>query len=511
MKIAPRQPVTPRDILARWLAAAAARMRRQWWLHDIAWAVAGLLVLAVGYATIARLVQPAVVVAALAPLFVLAGIAIPVAVLARRWRRLDLAAAAAAADARAGLRDGLLSAHCFSDEAEGDAFRDLHLQRAAAITRALDLRRLFPLRVPAQAAGTALVALLIAGLISSLPRAAAPTPEPLAVAHLASRASPDNAGSSSMASEPSAREEGKHRSQASLWKQMEALVGELSGSTAGQSLAQAIAARDSRAAAQALQAARQDASKQPTAVRRREAPNEQMTDVLARGILDRLADLLKAEDAVSGTRGPERSDTDRPTASLDRELRAEQEDAQHAAPRQQSEGEDALNTSLRALSRSSTGGRDAVHGEADSAQGAGRASVGGGAMGRRVGVSSAGAGEGDQPGANITPLLDGDPIFGRKTERLAVQLRTVQMAEGDPDDREGREDQRGTEEASYAATRAQAARTGQQAVAAAAQPGTEGVLDIPGSPLEFREAVKRYTLTRHRREREAGHAAGDTQ
>jgi hypothetical protein len=313
-----------------------------------------------------------------------------------------------------------------------------------------------------------------------------------------------------MAAEDFAAEEGGRRA-ASLWKQMEALVGELSGSTAGQSLAQAIAARDSRAAAQALDALQRDALQRAGDVRAPEAPDDQMSDALAKGILDRLADLLQAESAAGVAQPAAPADADRPTARLNSELRAEQEDAQRAAPRQQSAGEDAVNTLLRALSRSSTGGRDAVRGEAENAEGAGRASVGGGAMGRRVGVSSAGAGEGDQPAENVTPLPDGDAIFGQKTERLAVQLRTVKMKEGELDERDGSEDPRGTEEATYAATRAQAARTAAQAVGAASPSDAEGALEAQAAPLEFREAVKRYTLTRHRREPAAVQAAGDAQ
>ena len=141
--------------------------------------------------------------------------------------------------------------------------------------------------------------------------------------------------------------------------------------------------------------------------------------------------------------------------------------------------------------------------------GAGRASVSGGAMGRRVGVSSAGAGEGDQPGANVTPQADGDSIFGKKTERLEVQLRNVKVPEATLDATE-EEDRGGTEEASYAATRAQAAHTSAQSVISGSSSSAESVLNGQQSPLEYREAVKRYTLTRHRREAEQRAAAGST-
>ena len=233
-----------------------------------------------------------------------------------------------------------------------------------------------------------------------------------------------------------------------------------------------------------------------------------MNDVLAQGLVERLSELLKAEDSAAAQAPATASE--RPTARLDNELRAEQEDMQRAAPRQQSEGEDAVNTLLRALSRSSVRGQDRVHGEADSMDGAGRASVGGGAMGRRVGMSSAGVGEGDQPGANVTPQADSDSIFGRKTERLQVQLRNVKVPEATLDVTEG-EDRRGTEEASYAATRAQAAQTAARSVIPRSSSAAESVLNGQQSPLEYREAVKRYTLTRHRREAEQRAVAGSGQ
>ena len=285
--------------------------------------------------------------------------------------------------------------------------------------------------------------------------------------------------------------------QAALWKQIETLTRAYTGSSDGQSLAQAIAARDARAAARAVQDLRKPSISDPA--RPGETPGEQMSDVLAQGILERLTALLQAEQGASA-RPAAAANAERPTARLDSELRAEQEDAQRSASRSQSAGEDALNTALRALSRNSASGRDMVHGEAESADGGGRANLGGGAMGRRVGVSSAGAGEGDQPTGEVAPLPADDSIFGRRTERLAVQLRAVKVPEGALDSGQGRDEAGGTEEGSFAATRAQAASKGLQSVREAAYADREGVLDPQRTPLEYREALKRYTLARHRRE-----------
>jgi hypothetical protein len=506
MPLTSLQPGSTRDAVADWLAAAATRAARQRWLQGAAWAGAGVSVLAAGYAGIARW-APREVLAALTPLLILAGVVFLAAVAARWSRREVLSAVAAAADERAGLSDHLLSAHCFSGETRGDAFRDLHLQRTAALTRSLDVRRVFPMRVPAAAAATVLVAALIFGVSASLPSSPArEAPGVIAPSASSEASAPHAPPSASMHTEDS-----EHRTRASLWKQIESLAAELSASTVGESLAQAIAARDARAAAQALRAAQTDAAKPLAQPRSLEAPDEQMSEALAQGIMDRLAELLKAEEQAAAQPAAASGEADRPTARLDRELRAEQEDAQRAAPRQQSAGEDALNTSLRALSRSSAGGRDMVHGEADNAEGAGRASVGGGAMGRRVGVSSAGAGEGDQPGANVAARPDGDSIFGRRTERLAVQLRSARMTSaGDEAPDSAREEEGGTEESSYAATRAQAARVATQEAGTAPGSDAENVLEQTGTPLALREAVKRYTLARHRREARPVPATGNT-
>ena len=498
--------MAPRDALLEWLASAAARINRQRWLRDGSWAAAGLGVLWAGHLAIVRFVRPPTVATALLPLMLLFAIATLIVLVARRVRRPGLAEAADAADARAKLHDGLISAHCFTQDDE-DAFKALHVRRSAAAAAGIDPRQLFPLVVPRGAVAILAAALLAAASVTMLPHAADSPVEPLQAAvpgssdavRDASHRRADGTEENTLAGS---------RIGPGLWKQIDALAASFAGSTAGQSLMEAIAARDARAAAEALRPLKQDASAEAGGQHMPQTVDEQMNNVLAQGILERLSELLKAEDSAAAQALAMANE--RPTAQLENELRAEQEDTQRAAPRQQSEGEDAVNTLLRALSRSSTAGRDRVRGEADSMDGAGRASVGGGAMGRRLGMSSAGAGEGDQPGANVTPQTDSDSIFGRKTERLAVQLRNVKVPEATLDAAE-EEDRSGTEEASYAATRAQAAHTAAQGVILGSSSVAESVLDGQQSPLEYREAVKRYTMTRHRREAEQRAVTGSGQ
>jgi hypothetical protein len=487
----------PRERLLGWLEDAATRAGRQRRLHDGTWGAACLLVLAACHATVVRFAGAPVVVTALGWLLLLGALAIVAGVVARGWRRPRLAAVAAAVDAKAGLRDELVSAHWFATHAGQDPFVELHLRRAAQTAGGLTIGSFFPPRVPRAAAAVAVAASIVGTGAWSLPPGVAPmTPVP--------ETAPGGAAHVARDDPPAARArvapEAAMQEAAGLWKQLEMLAGEWSRRPEGQSLAQAIVARDARAAAQAVRDMRKDAPTRAVVAAAPEAPNEQMSDALAQGILERLAELLKTGEAVGAARQSGATEGERPTARLERELRDEQEDAERGAPRQASAGEDALNTSLRALSRTGTGGRDAVHGEADSAQGAGRASVGGGAMGRRVGVSGTGAGEGDQPVAGSAAAPDGEPVLGRRTERLAVQLRAVRVPQGESDAQGGQDDAAGTEESAHDATRAQAARVAFESVGTASRDASERALDAERSPLEFRDAVKRYTLARHRRE-----------
>ncbi len=487
------------DGLTRWLQVAARRERLRRLVTDGAWAAAALLLIGAAYLALARTIGSAVVLAALLPLFVLAAGAVLITLALRCFRRIDLARIAAAADARAMLHDDLLSALTLGEAAGRDGFVDLHLRRAERVAERLDPMVVFPLAVPRRALLVAAMAVAIALAAAAVPGRERPAGQVSGATPTSTAAAPGAAGASGADDMGQATPEGGKHSAAALWKQVEALASALDGSGSGQSLAQAIATRDARAAARALEPLQE---KQPPVAgeqQRREAPDEQVSAELAKGILERLSELIKAEEGAAGGR-PAAAPSEGTTARLDSELRAEQEDAQRAAPRQQSAGEDALNTLMRGLSRSSSGGRDMVHGEADSAEGAGRANVGGGAMGRRVGMSTGGAGEGDQPGANVTPLPGGDSIFGRRTERLAVQLRTTRMPEARNDPGDDAQSEQGTEESFFAATRAQAARTGLQSVAMGARSADEGVSKAERPPVELEEAVKRYTLARHRRE-----------
>lgn len=500
--------MVPAEILLDSLRMAARRIRHQRWVRDAAWGIAVLLsILAFGIVVERILGAPPVAVAIRALLFVCA-VAVAIGVGVRLCLRPPLAAVAAGVDAAAGLHDELLSAYWFTTMDGVSPFAEAHVQRAATVAQGLAWPRLFPLAIPRRAAMVAAAALVTAGIASSVPASHVSNSEGSREVGARGRVVASNATEGERPRDMDDEEavgaaaaSGRQRVSSDLWKQIEALAGGLSQRPEGQSLAQAIASRDARAAAEALRVAKGDRAAPVSGAGAAEGPGEQMTDALAQGILDRLASLLKAESQRPPVRDAGSDEAERPTARLDRELRADQDDAQRGVKREQSAGEDALNTSLRALSRTGTAGRDNVHGEADSTEGAGRANVGGGAMGRRVGVSTGGAGDGDQPVGNLVAPEQGDQVLGRRTERLAVQLKAVKVPETAADDADNAPT--GTEESFFAATRAQVARIGFRAAGGASRNDAESAPAAADPPAEYRDAVKRYTLTRHRRDADA--------
>jgi hypothetical protein len=213
-----------------------------------------------------------------------------------------------------------------------------------------------------------------------------------------------------------------------------------------------------------------------------------MSDTLAASILERLQDLIKEEaQAAAG----DAAQPDAPTAQLTEQLRADEEVEKGDARGQQSAGENALNEMLRAINRSSIGQREVVSGASEAAQEAGRGNQGGGAMGRRVSNTQAGAGDGERAKGDPKGDAESEPVLGKKTARLEAQLQRVKI-EPMPGEEES-----GGEDTLYAATHAQAARTGYEVVATRVQRSPENAARSEATPLAYRDAVKRYTLEQH--------------
>jgi hypothetical protein len=223
-------------------------------------------------------------------------------------------------------------------------------------------------------------------------------------------------------------------------------------------------------------------------------PDEQMSAELAAGILERLQTLLD-----NGEDGPAREP---PLARVQGEgnARLTQDQpgraTQNNTDTQHSAGETALNSLLRSISRSSVGG-EAVAGEGQMGQETGRSNVTGGAMGRRIGVSQAGAGDGTPAQGDPSGNSEAEPVLGKKTARLESQLQRVRVEGQQAAD----EDEATALESFYAATQAQVAQLDYSAAALYGQRSGEGAGPGGAIPYAYREPVKQYFLRQHRREK----------
>ena len=153
---------------------------------------------------------------------------------------------------------------------------------------------------------------------------------------------------------------------------------------------------------------------------------EQMSAALAEGILERLKELMQRARRRSRSRAP--SDSRCSNGAADRASCARTRRPRRAIRAgQQSAGERILNEMLRAINRSSIGQREVAGGAGEAAQEGSQSNVGGGAMGRRVGTSRAGAGDGEPPPANPAGDAESEPVLGDKTVRLEAQLEKVKV------------------------------------------------------------------------------------
>jgi hypothetical protein len=482
--------MSERDILSQWLGRAARCMRINRGLGDAAATACFILCAAIIYELLRIAAVDRHVLTALRPLFLMSALTALGWFAWRSLQSISRAQAAAAADRRAGLEDQLGSAWWFAHQALRSPLIDLLLERAVGTVQRLEPRKLFPLALP-RTLFVAIAIGLLSGILASLP--------PRSAASLAK--APGGESSLHRATQArlpvlarTAASEATPRELALANERLDALVRELASDASAEAIAQALGARDARSAALLIEAIRRrQAAAQSEQARAARPQGEQMSDTLAQGIVERLQQLSGTEDVPPQSSGSE-DNAEQPTERLQRELRAELEDVQRSQPGEQSTREQELNTRLRAISRNSTGGREMVRGQAEPTQDAGRTSVGGGgAMGRRIGVSQAGGGNGEQPRSNLQND-EADPVLGKKTKRLAMPMQAVKVEQNDDDDRNGAED------AFYAATQAQASKLDYERVESNRRTSAERNGDRSRVPTAYREAVKQYMLEQHRRE-----------
>jgi hypothetical protein len=482
--------MSEREILTRWLGHAVRRLRLNLWLREASAMACWLLFVGAVYQLLrlARVVPE--VLAALLPLFVLSALALVAWFAWRLMRRPTLEHAAAAADQRADLKDELGSALWFAQQSGRTPMVELLLERATQTVQRLEPERVFPVIVP-RGLPVAGVLALLAGVLAGLsPRVGEPGVSLTTGGGANSKQSANRVRATDAA--PSAPP--TEREVATANREIDRLVRELASDSSPEAIAQAIGARDPKSALQLMEAIRRrQAAAQQAALPVREMA-DQMSEPLAQSILERLKE-LSAEEGGIPQEPPPLEDAQQTTERLQRELREEMAEAQRSRPGEQSQREQELNTAMRGISRNSTGGRELVRGETEPIGDAGRTSVGGGgSMGRRIGVSQAGGGEGEQPRSNPEGNPEADPVFGKKTQRLAVQLQTIKVDQA-PD-----EDRNGAEEAFYAATQSQASKLDYEAVSAHQRYATEQQPGRERIPMAYRGAVKQYMMGEHGRE-----------
>jgi hypothetical protein len=485
------------EILLRWLATAAARMRWSRRMRELGWFVCTLAALGLLAEVLEIFGVPALVLSAVAPVLIAAALAVVALFAWRLTRPTTRAQAAGAADTRAGLKDELKSAHWFAQRAARDAFVELLLMRAARTAQTLDARRLFPLAVPRSVLAALTLATLTVALAWFSPRIALPvTQEPMsgpassAVGRTGTAAAGENEAEK-IAAEPASANTVTKDDLTATWARLERLAKELPAGAEEGPIQRAVAARDARLAAQLLQASERKraaaAPKDPAA-----RPSRELKSADA---AQRLLEALQSMPNNEAKALPETTKADvTPTIRTATRLREQAREERRKITGTPAQGEVTLNSRLRAISRAGVGMREVAYGEGEAAEAGSQTSVSGAASGDRTGRSQAGGSEGEHPNSSPTGAGDDQPVLGERTERLIAQLEKM-SSKRDEDSKP-----QDTEEEFYAATQRQASQVEFESIIAQWRERREAVVRPGGTPLSYREAVKRYFLSQHARD-----------
>ena len=486
--------MSDREILFRWLSTVAARVgwtRRLPELGRLACALVALGLLAEVFEVLG---VPPPVRSVLVALLVVAALVVVALFAWRLTRPTTLAQAAWAADSRADLKDEIKSAHWFAQSPARDDLVELLLARAARTAQRLDVRRLFPLGVPRSAIAALALAVGTGALAWFSPRIALPVMQqpsaPPAMASGTAREDPvaKNEAEKSGA-ESASPETATQRDQSADWSQLEQLTKQLPAGAEEEALREAVAERDVRLVSQLVQAL---GHKQAQAGARR-SKGEQMPAGTAQNILDSLADILKKEAKPAGE--PLAGAVAEPMARVTQQARNEAEEERRKMSGTPAEGDVEFNPRMRAVHRNSAVMRNIAYATGEAAAAGAQTSVDGTAMGTPDSKGRAGGTSGEHPesSANDTDTL---PVLGQPTVRLQTQLDKVRV---DPEDDP---EQQATKESFYVATQRRASQVDYESVAPQWRAQREAALASSRTPLSYREAVKRYFLTRHAKEEE---------
>ncbi len=496
-------PMSEREILLNTLARFAIRVTVNQALRDFGWMACGVFGLVALYTLLDAVNGPTKHPAVLAVLLILACVATAAVIAWKALRRQALARAAGEADKRANLKDELKSAYWFIRHGRSTPLVELLVRRASHTALRIEARKVFPIVIP-QSIYTALVIALAAGALTWIsPKITSPS----AVAQARSgNAMPGQTGQGSASDGLSSKEQGfvhaanphsaEKRSREKIqaaWNEVDALTRRLERSTELDPIRRSARARDARQAMQLL-AALQGGEHNAKSAR---PQGEQMSAEVAQRLMARLKAILDEQEAQAAQ--SDRASADASAQRAARITRGLEDSVQYEQPEgdrgQHSVAEAALNTLLRAISRRGTGDREAMRAEGESWSERGRSQVSGGAMGRRVGVSQAGAGGENRESGDPSGSSQSAPVLGKPTMRLQAQLRQIGVKQHRDDD------EIGTEEFIRAATQSQQSALAYEAVRGRQSASREEIMDSQQVPLGYRGAVKDYFLTGHRDEK----------
>lgn len=501
------QRMSEPQVLIDWLQQVARRLR--WRRHS---AVAAsvtfwLLILLLAWQVIRAVVPEQAVASALLPLLIMAAVGLAAWALFRMWRKPSLDEAAFAADGLGGWHDQIKSALWFAQSPRVDPGVEVLLQRTHATVAAADPRKLLPLGTPRMLYGALGTALLCGLMAWWSPRLA--YPEKQSDESGSARAWTSGASTASKPGSTSVSDTGAGSAQARSGIQKRAGQG---AANADSSVALADAEATSAPATEGAAApvppaapAEEGPSRTDVAAERRVArntPQETPTEWLG-SVVERLKEMLQKGDLDSDGEGVSPGGEAQGGARVNPSDRGNQQDLGSASPDTRMRNPD--NTGGSQLNLNALGGigpRDTLPGDVAGEEQSGRNNNSNtGPLGRRISSSRGGPGDGDDE-------VKGDPggssqspaVLGRKTERLALQLRRVPSPTRGGED--PAKDDPGSAEEFFAATRSQAARTAATPGAGPARSGAPAdALSATQTPLAWRGAVKDYSLSQHRREK----------
>lgn len=495
--------MSERQLLIHWLSQVAGRLRLIRTVQTLASLTLWWLALAAVYLALRASIPQREVLQALTPLIILSALGIAAYGVFRLARGTSLGEAADAADHAARLSDQIKSAYWFLRSPTDMPVVEVLMARAAHTVSRHDPQRLLPMTMPRAAWGSLTLALVVAALFWWSPVPAysvkADDGRSFAVAAQTAKGVKSVAGRGETAEgtgdAPLDRTSHGRAPVNSAFNDPQNDSAEDDRASAGEERGFGggliPAAASEQPPAEAGSGARRGAQNRAT-----ESPSEWLGSVISR-----LKEMMNQEEPRSPGEASAPSGEGLDGARMGAADNGRRDDGGAANPTP--EYRDADRSGLNDIRMNALGGlgpRNTIAGEGSGEEQSGRHNSNSGALGQRVGTSRAGAGD-DSAAPRGNPGGEGEsaPVLGKKTQRLALQLKRAVTQAKNPSPQQ--EDDEGTPEAFFSATRAQAARVQLQAVQASSQSAPGETMAGEQTPLAYRAVVKDYFLTQHRKEK----------